>query len=150
MNIAQALKEKNRIAGRIAKLQRQVVQYNSYQVSESDQREFNSKELLVKLQKEKCALVSIKTRIANANSGIVDKLVKLAEGKAEMAFWSCFTSGANRTNKQVYNHAKSEYVDITFINTIPSKEVSENIDRVQGLIESLQDAIDNYNATTSV
>ena len=150
MNIAQALKEKNRIAGRIVKLVNQVKQYNKY--IEGKPQPFNSRVLLEKLQEEWAYLISIKSKIAKANQGISDKLVQLAEAKAELVFWNTFNSGSAEET-----FSESKYVDGKYVSVevkgghhIPITEVQLNIDRVQTLIETLQDEIDNYNATTKI
>jgi hypothetical protein len=150
MNISQALKEKNRIAGRIVKLITQVKQYNQFREGKS--QDFNSKELLKTLQEEWAYLISIKTKIAKANHGIADKLVQLAEAKAELIFWNSFNSGSAEETFQESKYVDRQYVtiDINGGHHIPVMEVHSHMNRVQTLIENLQDEIDNYNATTQI
>jgi len=150
MNISQALKEKNRIAGRIVKLQSQVKKYNYF--TENQTQDFSSIELLRSLQEEWAFLIDIKTKIAKANVGIADKLVKLTEAKAELTFWNGFTAGqlTEVTNERKYVNGVVVDVPVNTGYHIPNKQVQENVDFVQKLIESLQDEIDNYNATTQI
>ena len=88
MNIAKSLKEKNRISGKISKLQKQVEQCNRYKAGKEP--DFNSVDLLKELQIEWAHLIDLKTKIAKANNGIADKLIQLTEAKAELSFWNGF------------------------------------------------------------
>jgi hypothetical protein len=150
INIAKALKEKNRITGRITKLQKQVVDNNRYK--EGVDRDYNSNDLLKSLQEEWAHLIDLKTRIAKANVGIADKLIMLTEAKAELAFWNGFRSGQpiEETTGSEYVDGKYVTVTINHIHTIPSKEVDANVLRVQKQIEDLQDEIDTFNAITKI
>ena len=151
MNIAKALKEKNRITGRIGTLQAQVYKFNTY--TKGADQDFNSNDLLLKLQEEWAFLIDLKTKIAKANVGIADKLVQLTESKAELSFWNSFRNtgpSETKSNERKYIDGEWAYVEVATVNTINSKTVQENVDRVQKRIEDLQDEIDNYNATTKI
>lgn len=151
MTIARALKEKNRIAGRIAKLQSQVYKYNKNK--EGTTPEYDSNELLKSLQEEWAFLIDIKSKIAKANVGIADKLVMLTEAKAELQFWNTFSNTGPSTEViEDMKRVDGNYVnvEINYVNTIPYKEVQDNINRVQKSIEDLQDCIDAYNANTQI
>jgi hypothetical protein len=152
MNIAFALKEKNRITGRIKKLQTQIENSNFYK---SDQPpDLDSKVLLIKLQEEWAYLIDLKTKIAKANIGIADKLIRLAEAKAELTFWNHMTKYSQKAEttsmRSYYIDGSSVQVPETIISTITSMEVLTNIDKVQSIIETLQDEIDVYNGTTKI
>jgi len=151
MTINKALKEKNRIAGRISKLQTQVVKYNRYKKDSTV--EFSTKELFKSLQEEWAYLIDIKSKIAKANVGISDKLVQLTEAKAELSFWNSFGNvGPAKETIQESKFIDGKYVFIDTVNVseITTKDVQTNINRVQKLIENLQDEIDEYNATTKI
>ena len=150
INISKALKEKNRIAGRISKLQSQVVAYNKYK--KDSNKEFSSKELLTALQEEWAYLIDIKSKIAKANIGIADKLVRLTEAKAELSFWNGFHSGPPKEVVSESKYMGGQYVtvDTPMICDISAKDIQTNINRVQKLIEDLQDEIDFYNQFTRI
>jgi len=151
MNISKALKEKNRIAGRISKLQTQVSKYNRYKKDSA--KEFSSKELLESLQTEWAYLIDIKSKIAKANAGISDKLVQLTEAKAELSFWNGISNtgpSEEVVSESKYVGGQYIYVDTVMICDITNKSVQTNINRIQKLIEDLQDEIDEYNATTKI
>ena len=151
MNIAQALKEKNRISGRISKLQSQVYSSNKY--TDKKAPDVHSDKLLIKLQEEWAHLIDLKTRLSKANVGICDKLVLLTESKAELQFWNSFRYAGQAVEiEDEHEYAGDKYVKVEkkSYHTITSAQVSENQERVQSLIEKLQDEIDSYNATTSI
>jgi hypothetical protein len=151
MSIARALKEKNRISGKIAKLQYQVNQVNRFE--DGKKQDFNSRELLTQLQEEWAHLINLKNKIAAANIGIADKLIKLTEAKAELQFWNTFTNAGQEvevSTKSVFKNREYVDVEVKTFSTITSKEIHDNRERVQQLIETLQDDIDEYNAKTQI
>lgn len=151
INIAQALKEKNRIAGRIHKLQKQVA-YNNLNDGDKE-ADFNSLELLKELQTEWAYLIELKTRLAKANVGICDRLVRLAEAKSELMFWLGFSNAGPAVESYSCRHHDGVAI-VTEVktrrSTITSKEILEHQERVQQMIEDLQDEIDIYNGTTQI
>lgn len=152
LSISQALKEKNRIAGKIVILQKRVKQFNKHEKGQD--QDFNSLETLRSLQEEWAYLIALKTRIALANAGIAEKLVKLTEAKAELTFWNDFTYEAGRAEEvEVENFRQgTEYVskEKIVVSEITSKDVANHQARVRKEIENLQDEIDAYNATTQI
>jgi hypothetical protein len=151
MNIAQGLKEKNRISGRISKLQSQV--YSSNKFTDKKVPDVYADKLLIKLQEEWAHLIDLKTRLAKANVGVCDKLVLLTETKAELHFWNSFRYTGQQTEiEDDHEYVGDKYVKVEkkSYHTITSAQVLENQERVQSLIEKLQDEIDSYNATTSI
>lgn len=151
MNVAKALKEKNRISGKIFKLQKQVESCNRYKSGKEP--DFNSLDLLKELQMEWAHLIDLKTKIAKANNGIADKLIQLAEAKAELSFWTGFRAAgpaSETTNDINYVDGKAVTVEGIMYSSISSKEVTEHQQRVQKLIEDLQDEIDDYNQKTRI
>lgn len=152
MNIAKALKEKNRITGRIKKLQANLLKYNRHQVDV--EQDFDPNEIYVSLQEEWAHLINLKGKIAAANAGIADKLIQLTEAKAELQFWTGFSMYAG-PNAEIIQQRKLingqyEEVGVAFTSYISSKEAQGHVDRVQKAIEDLQDEIDTYNGITNV
>jgi hypothetical protein len=151
LSISQALKEKNRIAGRIVKLQAQLKNLN--RMEEGKPRDFEPGDIYLKLQEEWAYLVDIKTRLAAANVGIAAALIKLTEAKASLAYWNGFTN-AGPAKEIVSKSVRrgNEYVeeDFIYVSYISSKEVVELQESCQKYIEALQDEIDAYNATTRI
>lgn len=152
MNIAKALKEKNRITGRLKKLQTQLNKLNRYPVNEV--QDFNPADIFKSIQEEWAHLIALKTKIAHANLGIADKLVQLTEAKAELQFWITFTPYAGKHEENVERrkliNGQYEEVLVPYTSYLTSKDVQENTDRVQKLIEDLQDEVDTYNGVTNI
>ena len=155
MNIAQALKEKNRIAGRLAALQGQLVKYNRYR---SDQ--IPVEDPLVTWEKilvEKARLNQIKYQIQKANAGIAAELVYIAEAKVMLTFLTDRLQNAGNVglrgrSELVYNRATGDYSDSTYTIEygLDAADLREQIEHYQKQIEDLQDKIDNYNAVTQI
>jgi hypothetical protein len=150
MTIAKALKEKNRIAGRIKKLQRDIQMYN--RTRDDRASDFDANQLHQELQKEIATLIDLKTKIAKANIGIVDKLVQLAETKSQIAYWTAFRTGSASEPISESKYINGDYasVDINAGHVICSKTVHDMLANLQATVESLQDDIDEFNATASV
>jgi len=151
-NIAQSLKEKNRITGRISKLQTQVRTYNRY--DKANPPDLSGKDLLIKLQEEWAYLIDLKTKIAKANIGIANKLIRLTEAKAELKFWTELQPYTGKEweviIKSVYKSGGPVDVQVEMVSDITSLKVLEQIEHVQLEIEMLQDDIDSYNAQTQI
>jgi hypothetical protein len=151
ISIAKGLKEKNRISGKISKLQKQVEQFNRFESGKDP--DFNSLDLLKELQTEWAHLIDLNIKIAKANNGIADKLIQLTEAKAELTFWNSFHSAGQASetfDKNSYVDGKVVTVKGIMYSSITSKEVTQHQQRVQKLIEDLQDSIDDYNAKTQI
>lgn len=150
MNISQALKERSRIAGRIAKLEREVNQYN--QVKEGAEPALAAKNLLGELNMERKSLFDIKCKIAKANQNINDVLINLSETKAEMQFWTGLHTGSNSDTVSERYIIDGQYTvvekKVTYVFDVV--HVRAEIAKLQDSINRMQDMVDNYNATTQI
>lgn len=151
MNISKALKEKNRLTGKIAQLQKKVMTYNVK--NEGEPSDFDSLEVLKELQFAWAYLIDLKTKIAKANIGIADKLIELTEAKAELTFWNSFNNAGPaktivKSNK--FNGRETVEVETVRLSGITSKEVFDYRDSVQERIDALQDEIDIFNGSTMI
>ena len=84
VTIARALKEKNRVAGRLAKARQLVNKENSKE--KKVPRGVDVKAVYAEAKTLRDRLVAIKTAIAVANQPIVGRIVELAEVKSEIAY----------------------------------------------------------------
>ena len=152
MNIAQGLKEKNRIAGRIVNLQNLINKYNRFLSNETPVENVN--ELWERLLTEKASLSKLKSQIQRANAGIAEELVNLAEAKAMLAYLSSLeaSSGVGGKTEQVYDRKTGGYTqsEYTIEYALDVKDIRSKIEEYQKIVEDLQDRVDNYNATTSL
>jgi len=153
MNIAQALKEKNRVAGQVAKLQQRLIQCNTR--VKGVEPEFKADEILNELTIARNKLIDLRIRIQRANHGIVDKLVRLSEDKADLAFWqefaNIYTGPAERTvMTSVFDNGERNDVPEVHIHDIDTRAAIGRVDELQERINKHQDEIDAYNASTQV
>ena len=153
MTISQALKEKNRITGRINTLQQQLYKFNRYNKNKTP--DLDAEELMESLQKEWAYLINLKSKIARANVGIAESLIRLSEAKAELKFWQGFVNAGPAleiVTETVYDYSVKNHVnkETPMVSVYTSKQVLENTQRVQTEIENLQDSVDTYNATTQI
>ena len=152
MNIAQGLKEKNRIAGRIVNLQNMIKKYNRFLSTETQSENFQ--ELWDKLLTEKASLARLKSQIQRANVGIAEELVNLAEAKAMISYLTELesTSGIGGKCDKIYDRKLGDYIasEYTIEYNLDSKGIRNLIEAYQKTVEDLQDKVDNYNATTSL
>ena len=150
MNIAQGLKEKNRIVGRIAELEKKIVKSNKYQSHRPPVDDVN--ELFKRLTSEKTSLVLLKERLAVANAGISNELADLAETKSMIKFLESLPTGVSGYPVQTHDYETNRLIDseYTIEYTLDQKRIDNLIDSYRGLAEMLQDKIDNYNATVEL
>ena len=83
ITLAQALKEKNRIAGQIRVLWDGIQQENSRR--EDETRSIDVREALETVELYTGKLVELKTKIGLANAGNLERIYRLEECKAKMA-----------------------------------------------------------------
>lgn len=147
MNLAKALKTKNRIVGEINKLKGLLKRENtrlSTSTSKVDRAELE-KNLKDKVEQ----LISIKTKIATANIGIYEKIERMAECKTLMAYYETLdTRDGSFSDGRIYDGDKQ----VVYVYNAYLKQ--EDIDKLsvayQEQINKLQDEIDEYNARTTI
>jgi len=145
MTLARALKEKNRIAGKLATLRDRISRENSWE-DNSRPRNFDVLKLYNEAEILEQNLVSVKTAIAIANAGIVKKIIELAEVKSKIK-WLCGIS----TKQGVFSeNSYGNKIDRTFTVIISGQEIVEKCNQLQEKANDLQDEIDEYNASTRI
>lgn len=151
MNLAKALKEKNKKAKQISKLIQKVLNNNVY--SEGEQPAYDSKILLEEVRKAIAEFVEFKTKLFNATAPIRSKIFEMGELRSLMS-----NLNSLQTGKSAYNHlygmrrrgAAGEETEVKNVVAIGEKEKDELLLELEGKIEKLQDEIDVFNATTQL
>ena len=143
--LARALREKNRVAGRLREIRGLISKENS-----KDKRQVRKIDVRGLLQEEEMLhrrLVEIKSTIALANQGIVKKIIELDEAKSEVAWWTGIdtTDGVNESGTGYGVTREKEYEAI-----VNQSEILEKSAVMKRRIESLQDEIDEFNAMTRI
>ena len=143
--LARALREKNRVAGRLREIRGLISKENS-----KDKRQVRKIDVRGLLQEEEMLhrrLVEIKSTIALANQGVVKKIIELDEAKSEVAWWTGIdtTDGVNESGTGYGVTREKEYEAI-----VNQSEILEKSAVMKRRIESLQDEIDEFNAMTRI
>jgi len=146
MNIAKALKVKNRIAGELAQLRALFATENSRR--EDSASKVDRWQILDNAEKLQADLVSIKARIARASAPIAEKLAQLSEAKSQLAFVNTLL---------VKEHAERIYAGpgvpervLQWNACLGQLEKLEKEKAIQAQINNLQDEIDEFNASTVI
>lgn len=146
MNLAQALKKKNRLAGEIVRAQSILQRENarrSDNVSKVDRKEAFEK--IIVLSKE---LGYLKAAIAKANVGIYSALERMAEYKSLISFYQSLDK---REGEEItFVGRDQEKLVYTWNSFITQAECDIRVAELQQLINDLQDQVDTYNATTNI
>ena len=146
MNLAQALKQKNRLAGEIVRYQ-QILQRENARRSDSVSK-VNRQEVFEKIVKLSDELGELKGKITMANVQIYPKLERMAEFKSLIAF----LQGLPKTEGQEVSfigrdQEKMVYTWDSFIN---QENCDKQVAKLQEKINNLQDEIDQFNSDTNI
>ncbi len=142
VTLAKALKLKNRLAGKIAKLTQTVQSYNSTQgtAEQIDVRAaFAQRADLVR------RLTDLKHTVARANAPIQRDIFDLAELKAEVTL----LAGLN-TKHGTFLEGYPTAGQVTFVAQFRKADVDTMTDTLEERVDALQDKLDTFNAQTLV
>lgn len=143
ITLSKALKIKNRIAKEIKDLQTIVTQNNSYITGNTPSFDVKaSYKELIDLRKK---LGELKIKINTANAGMIDKMVEISELKSHIAF-------LRTINTQEGQVSASRYGDTMVEKSVAynAKDIKEKEKETQKKIDTIQDEIDKFNATTLI
>ncbi len=146
MNLAQALKQKNRLAGELVRHQ-QILQRENARRSDSVSQVDREKtwEKIISLSNE---LGTLKGKITQTNVNIYPALERMAELKARIAFIQGLTK--REGPEMVFVGRDQEKVEYLWNSFISQEKGDELIADLQEQVNELQDEVDDYNATTQV
>ncbi len=143
ITLAKALKVKNRLAGRLAKVQDDIQAYNSVLEGQADQVNVAA---LVQAREELVeALVTLKAAVSEANREIQRAIYELAEKKASAQFFA----GVN-TRHGAQPAAYPGQPDYKYVAVLKKADVDTQVQRLEKEIDQLQDQIDSFNHRTTV
>jgi len=146
MNLSQALKKKNRLAGEIARLQ-QILQRENARRNDNPSK-VDRKQILDQIILTSKELGYLKADIAKANVGIYPALERMAEYKSLIAFYQ---SLPKRDGEEiVFVGRDQEKLTYTWDSFITQEECDKEVVKLQQIINELQDEVDHYNATTQI
>jgi hypothetical protein len=138
ITLAKALKIKNRLTGRLAKVQTDIQTYNSVPQGQADQVNVPA---LVKTREELVgALVSIKTAINEANREAQRDIYDLAEKKATAQFL-----GGVNTRHGPQPAVYPNTTEVIYVAALKKADVDALVGRLENEIDQLQDRLDQFN-----
>ena len=138
ITLAKALKVKNRLAGRLAKVQADIQAYNSVPEGQADQ--VNVPALMKTREELVGALVGLKAAINDANREAQRDIYDLAEKKATAQL----LAGVNTRHgpqPPVYPSA----VEVNYVAALKKADVDGLVAGLENEIDQLQDKLDQFN-----
>src|SRR6478672_4644421 len=138
ITLGKALKIKNRLTGRLAKVQADIQAYNSVPEGQADQ--VNVPALMQTREQLVGALVGLKTAINDANREAQRDIYDLAEKKATAQF----LAGVNTRHgpqPAVYPNA----TEVSYVASLKKVDVDGQVARLEKEIDQLQDRLDQFN-----
>ncbi|MBV9125693.1 MAG: hypothetical protein JO112_20275 [Planctomycetes bacterium] len=138
ITLAKALKVKNRLTGRLAKVQADIQAYNSVPQGQADQ--VNVPALMQTRAELVGALVGLKTAINDANREIQRDIYDLAEKKATAQF----LAGVN-TRHGPQPPVYPSTIEVTYVAALKKADVDRLVAGLEKEIDQLQDRLDQFN-----
>src|SRR5438477_7610614 len=138
ITLAKALKVKNRLAGRLAKVQADIQAYNSVPEGQADQ--VNVPALMQTREELVEALVSLKTAINDANREAQRDIYDLAEKKATAQFL-----GGVNTRHGPQPAVYPSTTEVTYVAAFKKADVDGLVANLEKEIDQLQDRLDQFN-----
>jgi len=146
MKLAKALKLKNQLAGEVAQLKELLAKQN---VRSSKQKfDYDNREVLARLRAKLDELVRVKAALAIANVEIYAKIFRLAELKGLVA-----TLTGLETKSGVFHEGRGfgeATYEVECVAQLGKVDVDKLVAELQNEIQTLQDALDEFNFTRSV
>lgn len=142
MKLYQALKEKNKIVGKINELTSLIQSKNS--LLKNNPNQFDLDDLLNQLNSEKSSLISLKTRMYITNKPIQEKIFLLAELKNDVKFWSNLNT---KQGTEFDRFSKETFEYVAHFDEVTARNKKEEI---QKEIEKIQEELDYFNHVTDL
>ena len=144
VTIARALKEKNRVAGRLAKARELVGRENSKDKNVPRGIDVSETYALAKTLRDR--LISIKSAISEANSPIVSKIIELDEVKSEISY----LNGLDVKEGKFVSGSYGTRIETDLDAVIRQPQVLDEVTALQARADRLQDELDEFNAATKI
>jgi hypothetical protein len=138
ITLAKALKVKNRLTGRLARVQADIQTYNSVPAGQAAQ--VNVPALMQTREELVGALLGLKTAINDANREAQRDIYALAEKKATAQFLAG-VSTRHGPQPPVYPST----VEVTYVAALRKADVDALVGRLESEIDQLQDRLDQFN-----
>ena len=149
MKLVKALKVKNRLVGEVNRLQGILERENSKEKGSYSQVDVSVIDTQLSVTVGK--LVAVKSAITVANIGIYNKICEMEELKNQKSFIMRLDTTHGTVKESGSGFASSDKLIVReYTAHLRQENVDERVIELQTQIETLQDEIDEYNATTNV
>ena len=146
MNLVQALKTKNRLAGELVRLQNILQRENSRR--SDNPSKVNCEEVYKSIIDLSDRLGLLKSQIAAANINIYPAIERMSELKSRISY---LNSLPKREGEEIcFVGRDNEKLVYTWDCYLNQEEVDSLVVKLQEECDRLQDTIDNFNATTQI
>lgn len=143
MTIYQALKEKNKLAGKIKVLAARLTSCNRNTKGTKPSYEFG--EVLAEYLKTMDSLVETKTKISAASQPVFETIILMGEVKSIAQTLKSLPVGEDEYSRRYGASDVREY-DVQ----VNEKQRDEMVEKYEAQISIMQDKIDQFNATTHI
>lgn len=150
ISLSKALKIKNRLVGELQKLQTTAIQMNSMPLENRGKSSVSLSEVWENIQKVSNKIVELKSKIAVATAPIAPLLVDLAETKSTISFLNGLPIKEGDEDTQIGYGVNSSLKTVQWNAFIDQKQRDELVRKNTDRIDSIQDQIDEFNATTRI
>lgn len=145
VTLAQALKQRKRLAQRIGQIDQRIGKNNS--VPQGNVRDASPRELLSERGRLVDQLVAVKMAILRGNDGIQEKVLRIAEIKGEITLLNGVdTKHGQQEGAVVWRQGPP----IVYEAEMKQPEVDERVRALEAQIDAIQEEIDRYNYTTRI
>lgn len=149
MNIAQALKQKNRLSKRLNELKEQMKSSNIVRKDDKTSK-FVVPDLMTEYLTIVENLATLRGKIANASAPMASKIVMLSSKQALRNFLKELDVSGNPVSK-IKDHYGSGVAETTEVDVqIDAVKRAEMVKSIETEVDQLQDELDTFNATTSI
>jgi hypothetical protein len=146
ITLAQALKQRKRLAQRIGQIDQRIGKNNS--VPQGNVRDASPRELLAERARLVDQLVAVKMAVLRGNDGIQEKVLRIAEIKGEITLLNGLDTkhGQQDSPAVVWRQGPPVVYDAE----LKQPEVDERVRALEAQIDAIQEEIDRYNYTTRI
>lgn len=142
MTVAQALKEKNKLAVELKKQYEIAKKFNSIEVG--NPRRYSVQEALDKAAELTLKLIHLKTKIHLANAPVYEDIFRMAELKGRIKELKKIPTEEGKQEGRYGSPASEKEVEINIA------DVDNMISSLEASIEEIQVKLDLHNATTNI
>jgi chromosome segregation ATPase len=140
ISLSKSMKLKNRLAGRLSRVQNTIRTYNS--VVESSKDQVDVIQLDVQRSELVSALIDLKTAISESSRGIQKLIYEITEKKSEIDHLNSLNTREG-VEQNLYSQTPQT---TTYYAYITRNDVDQRVKKLETEIDELQDKIDAYNA----